>query len=241
LGAALAQRSGQLVNEGSFTPYPYRAPGTPPVSVVLFPGSIGGANWGGTASDPSLGLYFVNTQDEASLGWIEPAPAGSSVPYRRNSVVGPTSRFQASEGNPESGNIAGSGEDAWPCQKPPWGRLFAIDARTGDIAWQVPLGITEELPEAKQRTGRLNVGGAITTAGGLVFIGASNDRRFRAFDSRTGDELWATKLVMSAHAVPVTFLGRDGKQYVGVTASGAAAIDNPSPADADAFVVFGLP
>jgi quinoprotein glucose dehydrogenase len=239
--ADLAKRSGKLVNEGSFTPYPYRPPGAPAVSVVLFPGSIGGANWGGTASDPSLGLYFVNTQDEASIGWIEAAPAESTVPYRRNSVVGPTSRFQAFEGNPESGNIAGSGEDAWPCQKPPWGRLFAVDAKTGDIAWQVPLGITDALPANRQRTGRLNMGGPITTGSGLVFIGASNDRRFRAFDSRTGEELWVAKLDMSAHAVPVTYLGPDGKQYVGVTASGAAAIDNPSPADADAFVVFALP
>ena len=72
--------------------------------------------------------------DEASMGWVEPSPAGSRLPFRRNSVVGPTSRFQAFEGNPESGNIAGAGEDAWPCQIPPWGNLLAVNARTGDIA-----------------------------------------------------------------------------------------------------------
>jgi quinoprotein glucose dehydrogenase len=85
------------------------------------------------------------------------------------------------------------------------------------------------------------MGGPITTAGGLVFIGASNDRRFRAFDSSTGEELWVARLAMSAHAVPITYLGADGKQYVAVVASGAAAIDNPSPPDADALVVFALP
>jgi len=238
---SLAERSGELVNSGPFTPYVYWEPGRPLRSTILFPGSIGGANWGGMAADPNLGLLFVNTMDEASFGWIEPSPEGSRLPYRRNSVVGPTSRFQAFEGNPEVGNIAGAGEDAWPCQVPPWGNLIAVDARTGDIAWRVPLGITEELPPEKQRTGRLNMGGPIATASGLVFIGASNDRRFRAFDSRTGEELWVARLAMSAHAVPITYLGADGKQYVAVTASGAAAIDNPSPPDADALVVFALP
>jgi quinoprotein glucose dehydrogenase len=237
----LAERSGELVNSGSFTPYVYWGPGRPVRSTMLFPGSIGGANWGGTASDPSLGYVFVNTQDEASIGWVEPSPPGSLLPYRRNSAVGPTSRFQAFEGTPESGNIAGAGEDAWPCQKPPWGQLIAVDASTGDIAWRVALGITDALPEGKQRTGRLNMGGPIATAGGLVFIGASNDRRFRAFDSRTGEELWVARLEMSAHAVPITYRGADGRQYVAVTASGAAAIDNPSPPDADAVVAFTLP
>jgi quinoprotein glucose dehydrogenase len=237
----LARRSGELLNSGSFTPYIYWEPGRPLRSTMLFPGSIGGANWGGVAVDPALGYVFVNTQDEASMGWVEPSPPGSRLPYRRNSVVGPTSRFQAFEGKPDVGNIAGAGEDAWPCQKPPWGNLLAVDVATGDIVWRVPLGITDSLPEGKQRTGRLNMGGPITTASGLVFIGASNDRRFRAFDSRTGEELWVSKLEMSAHAVPITYLGMDGQQYVAVVAAGEAAIDSPSPADAAALVVYALP
>jgi len=87
----------------------------------------------------------------------------------------------------------------------------------------------------------VNFGGPITTAGGLGFIGASNDRRFRAFDSRTGKELWATKLDMSAHAVPITYQGRNGKQYVAITAAGASAIDDPQPTGNEALVVFALP
>lgn len=235
----LVKRSGGLYNEGPFMPYLYRADGAEPRSTVLFPGSVGGANWGGTASDPSLGFVFVNTMDEASIGWIEKRADRDS--YNRNSVVGPTSRFQWSEGNPRSGNILGAGERAWPCQKPPWGQLVAVNANTGDIAWKVPLGVTDELAEGKRNTGRLNFGGPITTASGLVFIGASNDHRFRAFDSRTGKELWVTKLEMSAHAVPITFQGKDGRQYVAVVAAGASAIDNPAPAGAEALVVFALP
>ncbi len=162
----------------------YRAPGAKPYTTILFPGSIGGVNWGGAASDPTLGYVFVNSIDEGSIGWIEDKPAGSPVPMDRNSIVGPMSRFQWAEGNPLAGNIRGAGEHAWPCQKPPWGQMIAVNAATGDIAWKVPLGTTDELPEGKRDTGRLNLGGPIATGGGLVFIGATNDRRFRAFGSR---------------------------------------------------------
>ena len=67
------------------------------------------------------------------------------------------------------------------------------------------MGITDELPEGKKNTGRINMGGSIATAGGVVFIGATNDKRFRAFDARTGKELWVTKLDNSAISVPMTY------------------------------------
>ncbi len=116
----------------------------------------------------------------------------------------------------------------WPCQKPPWGRLTAVNANTGDIAWQMPLGITEGLPEGKQNTGSGGSAGPIATAGGLVFIGATTDHRFRAFDSKTGKELWVAKLDAEANANPMTFAGKNGKQYVAIVA-------------ADTVYVFSLP
>jgi len=246
---ALRDRGGGLYNEGPFTPYRLRAEGKEPRTTVLFPGSIGGANWGGIASDPALGLVFVNTMDEGSIGWIEASPAeqagggAGAPPFRRRSAVGgPLARFWWNDAAAESGgNELRGSERAWPCQKPPWGQLAAVNAATGEIAWQVPLGITEQLPEAKQRTGRLNIGGPITTAGGLVFIGATNDRRFRAFSSRTGAELWSARLELSAHAVPITYLGSNGKQYVAIAAAGAAAIDDPDPPDAQTLVAYSLP
>jgi quinoprotein glucose dehydrogenase len=238
--AELQARSGGFENEGAFTPYVYRAPGAKSHSTIIFPGAIGGSNWGGAAADPTLGYFFVNSSDEASIGWIEKKPAGSKVLFDRNSIVGPMSRFQWSEGDPKIGNIPHAGERAWPCQKPPWGRLVAVDAHTGDFAWQVPLGVTDELPLAKRNTGRLNLGGPIATAGGLVFIGATNDRRFRAFDSKTGRELWSAKLDASAHAVPITYEGRNGKQYVAIVAGGNGTLDDATPG-AEALVVFALP
>jgi quinoprotein glucose dehydrogenase len=247
---ALRERGGGLQNAGPFTPYRFRAEGKPRTT-LLFPGSLGGANWGGAAVDPTLGLVFVNTSDLGSLGWIEAMrddaePGESTVEirdYRRTSAVGgPLARFWWSEAQPDSGgNELAANERSWPCQKPPWGQLVAVNAATGEIAWQVPLGITEQLPVAKQRTGRVNLGGPITTASGLLFIGATNDRRFRAFSSRTGAELWAVKLELNAHAVPITYLGGDGKQYVAIVAAGAGEIDGADAADAQALVAFALP
>jgi quinoprotein glucose dehydrogenase len=151
------------------------------------------------------------------------------------------SRFQWAEGNRRSGNVEGAGPHAWPCQKPPWGQLLAIDANTGDIAWKTTLGVTDDLPDGKKNTGRLNMGGPITTAGGLLFIAATNDKRFRAFDSKTGQQLWETKLDMNAHAVPITYLAKNGKQYVAIVAGGNSTLDDPEPPGSDAIMVYALP
>lgn len=125
------------------------------------------------------------------------------------------------------------------CQRPPWGTLTAYDVDGGKIVWQVPLGVTDALPEAARATGRPNIGGAITTAGGLVFIGATDDARFRAFDAASGRELWSVKLAASAHATPITYRGKDGKQYVAIIGTGGSFLD--SPVDSDALTVFALP
>jgi quinoprotein glucose dehydrogenase len=116
----------------------------------------------------------------------------------------------------------------WPCQKPPWGRLIAINTATGDFAWQVPIGITDGLPEGRQRTGRPVMAGGITTDSGLLFIASSDDNRFRAFDTATGSELWVTKLDRRGNADPLTYRGASGKQYVAIVAT-------------DTLVVYSLP
>jgi quinoprotein glucose dehydrogenase len=93
---------------------------------------------------------------------------------------------------------------------------MAIDASTGDTLWQSTLGITEALPPEKQLTGGSGSAGPSATAGGLVFVGATNDRRFRAFDAASGEELWVTELDANVNANPMTYLGNDGRQYVAV-------------------------
>ncbi len=117
---------------------------------------------------------------------------------------------------------------AWPCQKRPWGRLTAVNTATGDFAWQIPLGITEGLPEGKQNTGRPALAGAIVTGGGVLFVGSTDDNCFRAIAVKTGQQLWAVRLDRRANASPMTFQGASGKQYVGIVAS-------------DTLSVFALP
>jgi len=223
----LFEASGGLYNAGPYTPYLYRAPGAPPKSSVVFPGGLGGIDWGGTATDPNLGYVFVNTNDAGSIGWIEKRPDGSPAPYDKNSASG-------------AGFLPRFDYQYMQCQKPPWGRLTAVNAATGEFAWQVPLGISDELPPGKRNTGRLNMGGPIATAGGLVFIGATGDHRFRAFDSKTGRELWAANLEFSAHSVPITYQGKDGKQYVAIIASGGYLSERPASTN-ESLIVFALP
>src|SRR5262249_39740963 len=136
-------------------------------------------------------------------------------------------------------------EEAYPCQQPPWGQLAAVNARTGDIAWQVPLGSYDDM-EARglKNAGTPNMGGSIATAGGLVFIGATLDSKFRAFESASGKELWVTKIDATANSVPITYMGRDGKQYVAVAAGGPGrfrSIDPTKNDGADSLIVFALP
>jgi quinoprotein glucose dehydrogenase len=144
------------------------------------------------------------------------------------------------EGYPGGGrfSVKGPGTQQLPCQQPPWGELAAMDVNTGQIAWRVRLGVTDSLPEGKRDTGRPGNGGAISTAAGLVFVGATDDARFRAFDARNGKELWTVKLGGAAEATPITYEGRDGRQYVAITSTGGGFFNNPV-AD-DSIVAFTL-
>jgi quinoprotein glucose dehydrogenase len=183
-------------------------------NTLVFPGAQGGSNWWGAAFNKSLGLIIANTHTMGQWGRLEPveSPAsgdGSSttppVTYRK--VPGPYFRFW-------------NNETRWSCNEPPWGELVAVNANTGDIAWRVTLGAFPELEAIGIKSGTPSSGGAITTAGNLVFIGATIDGYFRAFDARNGDELWRDKLPVPSQGTPSTYMGRDGRQYVVIGANG---------------------
>jgi quinoprotein glucose dehydrogenase len=121
----------------------------------------------------------------------------------------------------------------------PWGELVAVNTDTQKIAWRVPLGITEGIGSKSLTTGTSNLGGSMTTKSGLVFIGATNDRHFRAFDAKTGKVLWDTTLEASGAATPISFMGGDGKQYVVIAAGGGTSVGQKVMSDT--LVAYRLP
>ena len=204
--SALVESLGEVVNAGPFTPWAYRRENGNPRTTLNFPGGVGGPNWGGAAFDPTSGYIFVMSMDVGALGWMVDADDETAGPYRKETPR-PAS-FEV--------DIAGT---RMPCQKPPWGQLTAVDSATGGIAWRVPLGITDWLPDGKQGTGRPGRAAAVVTGGDLLFIASTDDNRFRAVQATTGQELWVDQLDGRGNANPMTYRGNDGRQYVVITAT----------------------
>jgi quinoprotein glucose dehydrogenase len=129
-------------------------------------------------------------------------------------------------------------QDGYPANKPPWGTINCIDLNTGKLVWQKPLG---EYPELAAKglppTGTENYGGAIVTAGGLLFCSGTRDNKIRAFDKTTGAELWAATLPYAGSAAPATYQ-IEGRQYVVIPATGVLHLGTPR---GDAWVAFSLP
>ncbi|PYP77558.1 MAG: quinoprotein glucose dehydrogenase [Gemmatimonadetes bacterium] len=202
---------------------------TPPDTVLgmWFPGTLGGATWSGASIDPATATAFVNVNEIGAMGVIRRRAPGAPAPaWERWAPGGGYARFWD--------------DHDLPCQRPPWGKLHAIDLATGEFRWTVPLGVNDSLlARGVGKTGAPNIGGSIATAGGLVFIGSTNDKRLRAFDVRTGEELWVTRLEGSAHATPITYRGaRSGKQFVVIAAGGGGQFDRDQ---ADVVAAYALP
>ena len=200
---------------------PYTPPAFNRYSVNM-PVTHGGVNFSGGAFDPTHGLFIVNVNNLGQPMRIVPDEAGG---YTNSGPFAGTARFW----NPEK---------HLPCNEPPWGELVAIDVNSGKIAWRSILGVTDNLPEGKQHTGRPGLGGPIATASGLTFIGATDDARFRAFDTKTGQELWTFHLPASAESIPITYTDEDGKQYVAIVSTGGGLLR--APLLSDELIAFTL-
>ena len=211
---------------GMYTKGPYTPAGTDG-TMVTFPSTIGGGNWNGLSYDPSLGLAFTNVMNLGQVARMVQGTdrSGATTWVRRAPWGGVVGRFW----NPDT---------KVPCSAPPFGELVAVDVNTGTIAWHVPLGFVDSLKgKGFDHTGALNLGGSIATAGGVLFVGATADSRFRAFDSKTGKQLWEVALDAPAHSVPMTFMGKDRRQYVVVAAGGGGYLASPPGTKIVAFAL----
>jgi quinoprotein glucose dehydrogenase len=216
----------RLRSEGIFTPPSLEG-------TVIFPGYVGGVNWGSVSYDPARGLLIAATNRLAFVVTLVPR---DRYPQERTTAARPGREFAPQRGTPygmyREALVSPGG---LPCNPPPWGALTAVDLATGDVRWEVPLGTSPELPTIP---GSVNFGGALTTASGLIFIGAARDTTLRAFDIETGTVLWSGELPASAQATPMTYRAPSGKQLVVIAAGGHTAL---STKIGDYIIAFALP
>jgi len=213
-------------NDGMYTPPSQEG-------TVTLPSVFGGGNWGGAAYDPDTNQLIVKAQNLAmilTLTEMTDEIAASPTTYSSRALVGTPYHF--------SGHIFMS-PFGIPCNAPPWGTLTAIDMDTGQTTWTRGLGQSKRfglyIPDSFG-WGAPNVAGPLVTAGGLVFIGATMDGKFRALDVETGEEVWQDDLPAPGIAVPMTYYA-DGRQFVVIAAGGAARL---SPDLDDSIVAYTL-
>jgi quinoprotein glucose dehydrogenase len=212
---------------------------TPPSTqgTIVYPFTGGGSNWGGLAFDPHTDIVYVNTTNAMHLVTLIP-----KKDFARVRAANPGKEVSPNIGAPfgmmRQTVLSPLG---MPCNPPPWGQLHAIDMHTGRILWSVPLGTTADMAPFSEyllgKTGTPNFGGPIVTASGLVFIGAAMDDYLRAFDARTGKELWRGRLPAGGQATPMTYMWK-GKQYVVIAAGGHAKANTKR---GDKVIAFALP
>ena len=219
-----------LRSDGIFTPPSLRGS-------IAYPGFIGGMEWGGVAFDPASGLLVTNTNRLATVATLIPAHDVKAAGYDRDSKVSIARQTPAPYGVKRGVLLSPLGI---PCTPPPWGMLHAVDTRTGEVRWEVPLGTSRDLTKVPVPFdwGSVNLGGPVIS-GGLVFIGASMDRRIRAYELATGTLVWEHGLPASAQATPLTYRARaGGRQYLVIAAGGHAGLHSSL---GDSVVAFALP
>ncbi|MFN3607589.1 MAG: membrane-bound PQQ-dependent dehydrogenase, glucose/quinate/shikimate family [Hyphomonas sp.] len=216
--------------EGMFTP-----PTDEMAGMLLFPGTVGGLNWGGLGYDPERRLIISNNSRLPNLVVLHPReevedqPVGSGGARPDQAIA------------PHSGTPFGVTRPIWwsplkvPCISPPWGYIAATSIETGELVWSKPLGTGFDtgplgIPTfLKIATGTPNLGGPLVTAGGLTFIGATQDNFLRAFETDTGKLLWETRLPAGPQAGPMSY-EHEGRQYIAITATGHARFET-TPGD----------
>ena len=209
------ERINKYINDGIYTPPSFEG-------TIVTPSNVGGMNWSGASYDPKRNIMVTNTNRLAALITL--------FPKENNTRASVNESYPRAEVAPQIGTpyimsrdylfTTVNGELIMQT-KPPWGTLAAVDLSNGQLKWEVPLGMMldpDKYPDAVN-WGSINIGGAITTASGLVFVAATMDGFFRAFNIENGELLWSAKLPAGGQATPMTYVW-EGKQYVVIAAGG---------------------
>ena len=202
----------------------------------MFPGSVGGVNWGGGAYDPQRHLLVTDNNRLAIFVRLIPRAKFEEDVAAANSIDRLHGEYARQTGAPFAmfrTPLLAPGTGIGPCNPPPWGTVSAVDLFTGAKVWDVPLG--SYAPGA--RTGTVSLGGPIVTAGGVVFSAATMDNDIRAFDADSGKELWIFELPAGGQATPMTY-SVNGKQFLVISAGGHGKLGTKQ---GDSVVAFTLP
>jgi quinoprotein glucose dehydrogenase len=225
--AACRARIASLRNEGIFTPPSERG-------TLIYPGNVGGSNWGGVAWDSARGVLIAPTNRLAFV--VRETPPDS---MKKEHV--PDAEHGPQRGTPYIMQreilITARGV---PCNPPPWGALVAVDLQRAEKRWESPMGwlpALQDHPGYKQ-WGSPNLGGAMITAGGLIFASGGFDQFIHAWDIENGKELWNARLPAGGHAMPMTYTTADGRQFIVISAGGH---QNLHTTPGDYVIAYALP
>lgn len=216
--------------------------------VIGHPAFDGVTDWGGAAVDPVHGIMTVNTMEMPFKLWLmrrDDPRVKPLMAHKKGGENAMQAQLQTQYNTPYVAVVkAWVGIFGAPCVAPPWGHLTAVDLQTRKVLWREVLGTARDTGlfgshlGVPIKTGVPNLGGSIITAGGLAFIGATTDQYLRAFDLRTGKVVWKARLPAGAQATPMTYRGRDGCQYVVISAGGHGALGTRY---GDYTMAFALP
>lgn len=226
--------------EGMYTPATERP-------TLMMPGNAGGSNWGGIAADPDRRIVIANVMNMPFV--VELLPRDTYTDIRKARQSG---KVEDAHGDlaPQTGTPYGLSRQAFlsplglPCNQPPWGKLVAVDMTSGTILWEVPFGTVRDLAPVPLpwRLGVPNIGGPLVTESGLIFIGAAMDNYLRAYDLKTGKELWKARLPAGGQATPMSYTvtDKDGRerQFVVIAAGGHGTAGTKL---GDSVIAYALP
>jgi quinoprotein glucose dehydrogenase len=225
----------------------YRGPMTPPGvrPFINYPGYGGGSNWGGIAIDPQRMLMVINVNRFAMYGQLIPlTEVGKSGPKVK--LQGEGAGAKPIPGVPFVGQIGPFMSPLGaPCQQPPYGEIGVVDLKAHSVKWSRPFGTARDSGPLGLKSylplpmGTPNMGGAVVTRSGLVFIGATQERRIRAINIESGRELWSAPLPAGAHATPMTYRSDRSKRQFVVVANGGGPLVGSGYSDT--LTAYALP